>query len=367
MASLLQASEKPGEEDPVLIGVIFSETGIAARHNKPLVEMIELAVDRINSKGGVLGRQIELLLLDNKSTPIGALEAASEAVAAHVTAVIGAHWSSHSLAMAPLLQKEGIPMISPGSTNPAVTMGRNYVFRACFIDSMQGMAMARFASQELKVKTTAVLHNIDEQYSIALADYFGRAFSAYGGKVVHDAGYRGDATDFSAIIKQLLVIQPEAVYIPGYTRDTALFMKQARRMGLKATFLGGDGWDLLGNLITDAVEGSYQTVAWHPDVPYPESRVMQELYMERHDNAEIQNLTTPLAYDAVMLLVDAIRRAGATEPARVRAALAATRDFPGATGPITFDDNGDPVGKEIIIVKYLHGTTVFTAAVKPQP
>lgn len=138
-------------------------------------------------------------------------------------------------------------------------------------------------------------------------------------------------------------------------------------MGIRATFLGGDGWDLLDSLIKDPVEGSYQTVAWHPDVPYPESRVMQKLYMDSHDNEVFHNLTTPLAYDAVMLLVDAIKRAGGTDPAKIRDALATTREFPGATGPITFDDNGDPVGKEIIIVKYVHGTTVFTTAVKPQP
>lgn len=365
LASFLQASEKPGEAGSVTIGVIFSQTGIAARHNLPLVEMITLTVDRLNRNGGVLGRNIELLVLDNKSTPIGALEAANAAVAARVAAVIGAHWSSHSLAMAPLLQEAGIPMISPGSTNPAVTVGRNYVFRVCFIDSIQGMAMARFAAQELKVKTTAVLHNIDEQYSISLAGYFGQAFSEYGGTVVYEAGYRGDATEFSAIIQQLLVLKPEAIYIPGYTRDTAMFMKQARQMGITATFLGGDGWDLLDTLITDTVEGSYQTVPWHPDVPYPESRAMQELYMDSQDEAVMRNLTTPLAYDAVMLLVDAIRRAGGADPVKIRDALASTHGFPGATGPITFDDNGDPLGKEVIIVKYVRGTTVFTTAVKP--
>lgn len=359
-----QASGEPASVEPITIAAVFSMSGLAARHNMPLVEMIKIVVDHINDEGGVLGRKIHLRILDNKSTPIGSLEAAKEAIAAHVTAVIGAHWSSHSLAMAPLLQQAGIPMITPASTNPAVTVGRDYIFRISFIDSMQGMAMARFAREELKLKTAAVLRNVDEQYSLDLAGFFSDAFSERGGRVVFDTGYRGNATDYSSIIEELLLLKPEAIYIPGYTRDTALFMKQARKMGITSTFLGGDAWDLLDTLIAETVEGSYQSVAWHPDVPYQASRDMQESFLKYSDTA-LRNMSMPLAYDAVMLLADAIRRAGGTDQKKIRDALAATHDFPGATGPISFNAEGDPQDKEVIIVKYVQGETVYTTAVKP--
>lgn len=364
MVAGVHQSQAGAADEPIRVAAVFSLTGIAARHNQPLVEMIRVAVDRVNDDGGVLGRKLELLVLDNKSTPIGSLEAAQNAIGAGVTAVIGAHWSSHSLAMAPLLQDARIPMISPASTNPDVTRGRSYVFRVCFLDSMQGEAMARFAIDELQVRTVAIFRNIDERYSIDLASFFQKSFLARGGAVVLNAGYRGDSADFAESIAELLKLQPQAIYIPGYTRDTALFMKQARQEGVTSIFLGGDGWDMLGALVSGEIEGSYQTVLWHSDVPYNESSVVRALYNETHGH-EIQNLTTPLGYDAVMLLVDAIRRAGSTDRVKLREALAATRNFPGATGPITFDENGDPQNKEIIIVKFVGGETRYITAIRP--
>lgn len=352
------------DSEPIVIAAIFSQTGIAAMHNKPLIEMITLTVDQINRDGGVLGRPLKLLVLDNKSSSIGALEAARKAVAADVTAVIGSHWSSHSLAMAPTLQMAGIPMITPTSSHPEVTRNKDYVFRLNFVDSMQGEAMARFAIENLGVTTTAVLRNIDEQYSVAIGGYFNAAFSALGGKVLFDTGYRGNTTDFSSIINKLQVLQAETVYIPGYTRDTALFMKQARKQGLQTVFLGGDGWDMLEELIPEEVEGSYQSVSWHPSVQKSGSRRFQRFYQESH-TTPIQNMTMPLAYDAVMLLTEAIRRAGCTDRKQIRDALAAISGFEGATGSLVFNEDGDPRNKDVIIVCYEKGKTVPASVVQP--
>jgi branched-chain amino acid transport system substrate-binding protein len=349
--------------EPIVIAAIFAQTGIAALHNKPLIEMISLTVDQLNREGGVLGRPLKLRVLDNKSCSIGALEAAREAVAAGVTAVIGSHWSSHSLAMAPTLQMAGIPMITPASTHPDVTRNRDYVFRTCFVDSAQGEAMARFAIQNLGVETTVVLRNIDEQYSVTIGGYFNTAFTALGGKVLLDTAYRGNTTDFSSIITQLQVLQPDTVYIPGYTRDTALFMKQARKNGIKAIFLGGDGWDMLEELIPNEVEGSFQTASWHPGVKKTESRRFLNFYGKDH-TTPLRNLTIPLAYDAVMLVTEAIRKAGSTDRKQIRDALAATAGFEGATGSFLFDEDGNPHSKNVIIVCYVNGKTVFSTTVK---
>jgi branched-chain amino acid transport system substrate-binding protein len=359
-------SANAGAEKPqsIKIGAVFSVTGIAAPHNQPMLEMTQLAINHINDNGGVLGRPLELIVFDNLSTPIGSAQAAHHIVQQDITAVIGAHWSSHSLIIAPILQEAGIPMISPGSTNPAVTRDRDYIFRACFVDSFQGVAMAKFASEELQAKTGVIVTNIDEDYSTTLGKFFSNAFQQTGGRILSELFYRGNATDFSKIISQLMQQKADVVYLPGYTRDSGLFIKQAARMGLSTTFLGGDAWDEIGKYAEGAINGSYQSAPWHPQAPFPASHRMQELYFTTHGK-EIGNNSSPLAYDAVMLLADAISRAGTPSRKAIRDALSSTKDFPGATGKITFDDNGDPLRKGIIIIAFKDEKAIFKKTIIP--
>ncbi len=349
---------------PIRIAAIFSLTGIAAKHNAPLLPMIRLGIEEINRQGGLFDQPIELMLLDNRSTPIGSSLAAEEAVRHNVAAVIGAHWSSHSLAMGPVLQEAGIPMISPGSTNPKVTQLGNYIFRACFIDSFQGKAIANFAINQLKAKTAIVLRNIDEAYSMQLADFFTVAFKHHQGRILWEDGYRGKAVDFKQILKQVHQLRPDVVYVPGYTRDSGLIIKQAVSLGIKATFLGGDAWDEIYAIAGNAVEGSYHSAPWHPQVPFEKSVHLQKIHQQTY-GTPINNFSAPLAYDATMLLMDAIQRAGSLDRSRIRAAIAATHNFKGATGPISFDANGDPVNKAIIILKLENGGSTFVKTERP--
>lgn len=358
------AAEEFAEKKPIKIGAIFSVTGIAAVHNQPMLEMTQLAVRHVNDNGGVLGRPLQLIVFDNLSTPIGSAQAAHHIVEQDMTAVIGAHWSSHSLVIAPILQEAGIPMISPGSTNPAVTRNRDYIFRACFVDSFQGVAMAKFASEELQAKTGVVVTNIDEDYSTTLGRFFSNAFQKTGGRILPELFYRGNATDFSKNINELIRQKADVVYLPGYTRDSGLFIKQAAKMGLSTIFLGGDAWDEIERYAGSAINGSYQSAPWHPQVPFAASHRMQELYFAAHEK-EIANNSSPLAYDAVMLLVEAITRAGTLDREAIRDALSSTRDFPGATGKITFDENGDPLRKGIIIIAFEDEKVVFKKTIIP--
>jgi branched-chain amino acid transport system substrate-binding protein len=350
--------------EPVRIVAIFSQTGIAAAHNEPLIPMVQLAVEEVNNAGGVLGRPIQLILLDNQSTPIGSRVAAQEAVRLKATAVVGAHWSSHSLAMAPVLQSAGIPMISPGSTNPDVTRVGSYVFRACFLDSFQGVAMATFAIQDLKARTAVVVRNIDEAYSVMLAEYFEKAFIDGGGRVLLDEGYRGKAIDFSGIIEKIKPEPPDVIYLPGYTRDSGLFIKQAAKMGVKSIFLGGDAWDEIEQIAGEAIHGSYQSAPWHPQVPFPKSVYLQNLY-RRKFMRDIDNVSAPLAFDAVMLLADAMQRAASLTGEDVRQALAQTENFQGVTGIFSFDENGDPKNKDVIIIQFKEGRRIFHKTIRP--
>jgi branched-chain amino acid transport system substrate-binding protein len=350
--------------EPVKVAAIFSLTGIAAKHNAPLIPMLQLGIEEINETGGLLGRPLELILLDNQSTPIGSNLAAKQAVRQNVTAVIGAHWSSHSLSAAPVLQEAGIPMISPGSTNPDVTLVGDYIFRVCFLDSFQGQAMARFARTVTMARTAIVLKNIDETYSLMLGEYFTKAFLAAEGKIAWEGAYRGKAVDFSKILDNIDMLKPDVVYVPGYTRDSGLLISQAKLKGIKTTFMGGDAWDEIYDIAGDAVDGSYQTAPWHPEVPFERSRHLKERFRQKFGSA-IQNYSAPLAYDAIMLLKDAIERAGNLDRVKIRQALADTTDFKGATGAIRFDANGDPLNKAVIILKLQDGVSHYVAAAKP--
>jgi branched-chain amino acid transport system substrate-binding protein len=349
---------------PIKIAAIFAKTGIAAVQNAAYIQVIELAVEEINNKGGVLGRPVELIVLDNKSTPIGSTLAAKEAVKLQVTAVIGSGLSSHSLAVAPILQQEGIPMITPVSTNPKVTHIGNYIFRVCFIDSFQGAAMAKFAYSDLGARTAVVLRNIDEAYCVTLGEYFLNAFKRYGGKVLLDGNYRGKAVDFSNLLKKTKKLGPDVVYIPGYTRDSGLIIKQAASMGIKATFLGGDAWAEIFKYAGKAANGSYHSAPWHPNVQFEKSIHLKNLFHQKYKK-QIANTSQPLSYDATIVMADAIRRANSLDRSKIRDALAQTTDFQGATGNITFDEYGDPLGKEVIILKLENGHRVYFKAIKP--
>ncbi|MBU3917875.1 ABC transporter substrate-binding protein, partial [bacterium] len=200
------------------------------------------AIDEINEKGGWFGKRIELLEFDNESTPLGSKNAAKKAIQENVSAVIGASWSSNSLAAAPVLQQAGIPMITPASTNPKVTTVGHCIFRIPFLDSFQGVVMADFAIFELKAKTASILINVDNQYSTGLAEIFINRFKEQGGKILSKGNYLQDAANFTPLLKQVKELNPEVTFVPGYPRDSALIIKQARKMAVTTIFLGGDGW-----------------------------------------------------------------------------------------------------------------------------
>lgn len=350
---------------PVKIAFIFAKTGIAARTGEQFLNMAELAVEEINKRGGLLGQPVESVFLDNKSTPIGSSMAAEEAVRLQVTAAIGAIWSSHSLAIAPILQKAKIPMITPISTNPKVTLTGNYIFRVCFTDSFQGKVMARFARTEFDALTSIVLKILDEEYSLTLAEFFIRHFEKNGGKVIGEKSYKVKDIDFADILKDVKRLNPDIVYVPGYSRDSGLLIRQAVSMGIQTIFLGGDGWNnqiyVYGG---KTVEGSFYSSQWHPDISSPGSIYLNEIYMRKY-GIKIPVSNAPLTYDAVMLLVDAVKRAGTSDPAKIRKALAETKEFKGITGSITLNENGDPMNKAAIIMKLGQNAPTFFKTVKP--
>ncbi len=255
---LLPGSAFSDAVETVKIGAVFSKTGNAAKAQKLPLRAIRFAVEELNHQGGLLGSQIQLLEFDNKSTSIGSKFAAREAVKAGVVAVIGAQYSSHSLASAPVLQAAKIPMISPTSTHPDVTLVGNFIFRVCFIDTFQGTVMANFAVRDIKAKTSAVLINSSRKYSIGLGEVFTRRFREQDGIVLLKEDYLDKTSDYSFLLKKVKAAKPDVVFLPGKTMDSGLIIKQARGMEISSTFLGADGWSsLLYEYAGSLLHGSY--------------------------------------------------------------------------------------------------------------
>lgn len=354
-----------GDLPAIEIGVIVAQRGKAKDYGLAAIQGAQLAVDEINEKGGVLNHRIRLVIFDNKSTPLNSREAATKAVRRGVVGVVGAVWSTHSLAIAPVLQKNKIPMISPGSTAPEVTQVGDYIFRTCYTDKFQGKLMADFAFQSLHDRRAAVLTNISESYSETLSRYFSANFEALGGRVVYKGGYKGSAIDFEDILVPLIDQKPEVVFVPGYTQDSGLIVKQARKLGIKSVFMGGDAWETaIAQYAGQGLRGCYFSTFWHPDVLYPRNRAFLDRFKANYGNQKI-SAYIPLAYDAVWLLADAMRRCRSMAPENIRDALAATRDFQGATGTISFDANGDPVNKGATIMKFEKDHWIFYKSFEP--
>ncbi len=346
-------TETPGnDQEPVKIAAIYAKSGEAARDNLELFQAVRFAVEEYNAKSGSGGRKIELLEYDNHSTPIQSRQAAKQAVNDGAVAVIGASWSSHSMAIAPYLQKQKIPMLAPDSTHPAITKVGDYIFRACFNDNYQGKALALFSRNYLSAATAVIFQNLNSDYSMGLAQSFEKVFTEKGGKVLKVQNYKSGPPDFKALLAEVKKLDPDLLFVPGH-QESGYIVKQAQEMGLRAKLLGGDGWpcsEFYANGGQDLKEG-YYAAHWNKGVDSQKSRDFIERYGKVYEVTDF----AAIAYDAAMLLFDAVQRAADTSPKAIRDALASTKNFAGVTGNITFDADGDPLNKQVVIMRITDG------------
>ena len=324
----------------ILVGEYSSLTGTTATFGQSTHHGLELAINEVNAAGGVLGKQIKLLTEDDQSKPEEAATAATKLITRDgVIAVLGEVASSRSLAAAPICQSYNIPMISPASTNPAVTQKGNYIFRVCYIDPFQGEVMAKFAFNSLKVTRAAILKDVKNDYSVGLAQFFQVAFDSMGGEVVAIQSYSEGDTDFRAQLTALKGANPQIIIVPGYYTECALIAKQARELNMNMPIMGGDGWDStkLIEVGGDALNNTYYISHYSPDDTASIVRNFVTTYKQKY--SQVPDAMGALGYDAARLLCDAIKRAGSTDSVALRNAIADTKDFPGVTGKITIDEN----------------------------
>jgi branched-chain amino acid transport system substrate-binding protein len=332
--------------EPIKIGAIFALSGKAKNSNLPAVLGVQLAIEEINRKGGVFGSPLVLLLFDNESTPIGSHLAAEKAAAAGVTGIIGASWSSHSLAIARVAQERKIPMISPVSTIPSLTAIGDYIFRVCYTDTLQGAVLAHFASLELQAKSALVFVDISSDFSLNIAQIFKTNFAALGGTVRREIEYKSGQSDFSSQIKQALSENTDIVFLAGYD-ESGFIAAKLQEAGGKAIPIGSDGWDaesffaLGGNKIHQG----YYINHWSPAHEDP----LSQAFMGKYGSQGEIKAPTALTYDAVNILVAAIRLAESPAHEAVRRSLAGLRGFNGVTGEIAFDAQGDALKSACLI------------------
>lgn len=352
--------------DQIPIGHYGSLTGGTATFGTSSREGIDLAADEINAAGGVLGKKIRVYHEDDQSKPEEAVTAVQKLINQdHVVGLIGEVASSRSLAAAPIAQRSRIPMLSPSSTNPKVTQVGDYIFRACFIDPFQGAAMANFAMNQLKLKKFAVLYDVKNDYSIGLREFFIDTVKKNGGEIVADESYGEGDIDFKAQLTKIKQDNPEAIYVPGYYTEVGLICRQARELGMPIPLMGGDGWDSdkTCEIGRDAVNGCYFTNHYSPDEDRPEVKRFVEAYKKKYDG-KTPDAMAILGYDAMKMMAAAIARAGSTRGPAIRNALAATKDFPGASGTITIDKNRN-AQKPIVVLKIEGGKFKFITSIKP--
>jgi branched-chain amino acid transport system substrate-binding protein len=350
-------------EDKIKIGVILSMTGGTAAFGQMTWNGIQVGK---TIRPRVLGKEVELILVDNKSDKIESANAAQRLIQRDkVVGIIGEVASSNSLAIAPVAEGSRIPQISPSSTNPIVTQNRKYVFRACFIDPFQGEVMAKFAFNDLGARKAAVLVDVAQDYSVGLASSFVRMFTKLGGKVVTRVSFQSGDQDFTAQLTAIKRTKPDVIAVPGYYAEIALIAKQARELGIKTPLVTGDGAEApeLTKIGGSAVEGLYYTTHFDEEaVLTPLGKEYVELFRKKY--REAPDALGALGADAYLIMLEAIEKAGSTDPEKVRDAVEDTKDYQGITGIITIDENHNAV-KSAVIRQVKDGKFIYVSSVNP--
>lgn len=355
------------KKDPIKIGVYLPLTGQNAFGGQLELEGVKLAHQEMPE---VIGRPVELVIVDNKSDKVEAANAVKRLIERDkVSAFIGTYGSSLAMAGAEIAEKAGVPGVGTSCTNPLVTQGKEYYFRACFIDPYQGAAAATYARENLGLKKAAVLMDMTNDYAVGLSNFFTRSFKAMGGEVVANLKYSSGDQDFTAQLTDLIAKNPDIVFMPAYFAEGAIIMKQARELGAKFRLMGADAMD---NPDTVKIGGKAVDGFLHTTFPYDpamtnmsaEAKKFTEAWKKAYPNKDT-NVNGALGYNSYFLIMDAIMRAKSSDPKAIAKALAATVELPTALGKLTINKTHDaemPVG----IIEYKDGKRVYVGEVTPK-
>ena len=318
-----------------------------------------------------MGYPIALVIKDNNNDPALSEKLAQDLIDKDkVTAIIGPGYSSSAMKVAQVAQSAGVPLVTTTATSPDVTSAGDYVFMAAFTDTFQGQVMARFAIESLNAQTAAILTQEGDPYSEGLSTFFEDNFKALGGNIVAKETYKQGDTDFTSQLQTIAAVAPEVIFMPGFTPEVPLAIKQARTIpqenasGISATFLGGDGWwssDLI-SLGGSDIEGSYYSTFFSTNTTDANARDFIKAY--RSFMGVAPSSEAAMGYDAFKLIATALRRANVVDPKAIRDQLAATIGYSGATYIQNYDADRHPI-KSAVIMKIQNGKAQFYKQVEP--
>jgi len=357
------------KSDTIKIGAFLPMTGGVAAYGQGSWQGVQVARDM---KPTILGKKVELVLVDDKSDKIEAANAVTRLVEKEkVVAIIGSSISGNTMAGGPIAEKAGVPIVSPTATNPLVTQGKKYIFRVCFIDPFQGEMAAKYAYETLKKRKAALIIDKAQDYCVGLADFFEKSFTKLGGQIVAKTYCQTGDKDFTAQMSAIKAKNPDVLYMPNYYTEVALTMKQMKDLGMNLPVISGDGAQdkALLDIGKQYVEGLMFTGHFEKEAAStPLAKKFIPAYEKKYGKVGTFDV---MGADAYFVLADAIERAKSFDGAKIRAALANTKNFKGISGTINIGEDGNAV-KSLVIVQVRGGdfryvATVDTPGAKPEP
>ncbi|MBN1470008.1 MAG: ABC transporter substrate-binding protein [Fusobacteriaceae bacterium] len=356
------------ESNVIKIGVFEPVTGANAGGAKWEIEGIKLA-NKLYPE--VLGKKIELVIVDNKSDKVEAANAAARLVDKEkVAAIIGSYGSSLSMAGGETFKNSKVPAVAASATNPMVTVGNDFYSRVCFIDPFQGTVMANYAFNQLKAKKVAIVQEVSNDYAVGLAKFFTDDFKKLTGddkSILTVANYNTGDTDFTAQLTNIKGLNPDVIFAPGNFTESAALIKQARQLGITVPIIGGDTWetqefiDIGGKEVEGAIFSTFFDAA---KPATKETEKFLQAFKKEFPDKEPAGVSA-LGYDAYLLIIEAIKRANSTDPEKIKEEINKTKDFMGAAGVVNFDENRNAI-KSAVIKQVKDGKFVYLDTVEPK-
>ena len=357
------------KSDEIKIGANFEMTGNVANYGNATLEGLKLAIQEANDAGGVNGKMIKLVEVDNKSEASESVNAATKLISDDkVKVIVGPAVTANVIAESQVATDGKVPVLAPDATSPAVTVEngqvKDFIFRSCFIDPQQGSVMAKFAVENLKAKTAVIYIDNSSDYSKSLGQVFKEKFEAAGGKVVMEEAFLQKDQDFKAALTKIKTANADVIFIPAYYEEVGKIVKQARELGITQPLLGTDGWDdfkVADIAGADALNNTFFST--HYSDKDESVKPFIDAYTKAYNHAP--NVFAALGYDAGKLIVDALKRAGGDDSVKIKDAIAATKDLKVGTGIITMDKSHNPI-KQAVILENKGGDRVMVAKIMPE-
>ena len=345
--------------DTIKLGGVFPITGDVPALGAAMDNGAKLAIKEINAAGGVLGKKLELTVEDDQNQAATAPNAITKLIEQDkVKAVIGTYASKCSIPMAAVAKQAKVVMITPGSTNEKVTTeGGEYVFRACFIDPLQGKIGAKFAAENLKAKKVAMLYDVGNDYCVGISKEFKANFESSGGTIAYEKTYNTGESDFKAFLTEIKELNVDVLYLPDNYSTVGLIAKQAKEVGIKAALLGSDSWSDPGLVQVggDAIEGAYFTD--HVSLKSDNETIKKFVSSYKAEYNTDPSAFSVLTYDSVYIIAEAIKAAGSTDEAAIKDAMTKLDKDCGTTHYV-FDEKRNPI-KNVVINKVVKGEFNF--------